>query len=284
MFTSRSASLVNIFSNVILFTLKFFVGIAFSNLSLISEAFNSLIDVLAAIGITVAIWVNDKDPDKNHHFGHSRAESIAGYTVGVLMFILGFQLVVSAILRYLQGDFTQFSELLYLPVAATLVIKVLLYIYIKIILRDNHSPALKANLQDHRNDIVIALGVLLSIFLVGEGYPEADNIISIFIGLYILRTSYDICRESVDQLMGKSADDHLEEKIRDSVISLEPVKKIKNLRTQQLGSKIGVDITVSINISTSFKDSHNIYHLIQDRIYQFSEIQDCTVHLEPYRN
>jgi cation diffusion facilitator family transporter len=281
MYTPKTAGNVNLIANIFLFVIKILTGIAFSNLSLVSEALNSLSDIFSAIGIKVSVGINDKEPDKTHPFGHTRAESIASYTVGILMFVLGLEIILSALESFLKGEFTEYSPILFIPIIITLILKTGLYFYIKKILKNKKSPALKANLQDHKNDIFIAVGVLVGLFFVSMEFFWVDTLVSFLIGLYILKTAFEVAVESVDQLIGKAGDPEIIEEVKKAVLDLPEVLDIRLVRSQQLGSKIGLEITCLINPKTTFEQSHNIHHKIEDEVAKFEDVSECAVHLEP---
>ncbi len=281
MYTPKTAGSINLVANIFLFLIKIIVGVSFSNLSLISEALNSLSDIFSAIGIKISVGINDKEADEAHPFGHTRAESIAGYTVGILMFVLGLEIILSAIESFAKGEFTQYSLVLFVPVLITLFLKLWLYFYTKKILEIKKSPALKANLQDHRNDILIALGVIVGLYFVSLGYFWVDTLVSFLIGLYILKSAFEVGLESVDQLIGKVGDPKIVEEVKKAVLDLPEVIDIRLIRSQQLGSKIGIEITCLIDPKTTFEESHDIHHKIEDEVAKFEDISECAVHLEP---
>lgn len=280
MFSPKFASIINIIVNLVLFISKILIGLAFSNLSLISEAMNSLTDIMAAVGIAFAVKINDKEADSNHPFGHTRAESIASYTVGLLMFILGLNIIYSAFARFFSGEISQFSYFLFLPVFVTLILKTGMYFYVKTVLKTNNSPALKANLQDHRNDILIAITVASGMILLNLGLIWADNVISILLALYIIKAAYQICMESIDQLMGKAGKQEDVDLIKNIILQHPEVKKLKSLRTQTLGSKIQVEATVQLDSKMTIATAHDIYHEIQEKVLLVENVQDCLIHIE----
>lgn len=279
-FSTKTASIANIFVNLFLFSIKFSVGLIFSNLSLTSEAMNSLIDILAAFGIAFAVKINNEKPDEDHLFGHTRAESIASYTVGVLMFVLSLNIIYSGVERFFSGQKSEFGYLSFLPISVTFILKVAMFFYVKKVLKTENSPALKANLQDHKNDVVSILGVGFGVLLMNFGLIWADSVVSILLGFYILKSSIEIARESVDQLMGKKADQKDIDLITKTILEVFEVKKIQNLRTQMLGNKIQVDATVVLDSNLTIEVAHQIYHDLEDKVLALENVQDCVFHIE----
>ena len=93
-------TLIGIFFNTLLFVAKIFVGLLSNSLAVMSDAFNSLTDVISSISIFIAVKVSSKKADEGHPFGHHRAEPTAGLIVAIMAGILGFE---GAVLQ-LDGD------------------------------------------------------------------------------------------------------------------------------------------------------------------------------------
>ena len=279
-FNSKTASVVNLLVNIFLFLFKIIVGYIFSSLSLIGDALNSLTDIIAALGIVVAVRINNKKPDENHPFGHTRAESIAGYTTGVLMILLSFNLTYNGIMGFFGESVVEYNSILFLPILATLLLKMILFVYIHKILKKENSPALKANLQDHKNDILISLMIFIGFILIKFGLVWVDSLMAILLGLYIFKSAISICLDNTNQLMGKRATEEEEEIIKEKILEIQEVLKIKNLKTQLLGSKIQVETTILVDENMSMKQGHKIYHKIAEKVLKLDNILHCTVHLE----
>ena len=89
---ARLATLTGIAGNTILFIVKGTIGVASGSIALLSDAFNSLVDVVASIAIWYSVHVADREPDADHPFGHQRAETIAALAVAIFTAILGFEI------------------------------------------------------------------------------------------------------------------------------------------------------------------------------------------------
>src|SRR3989339_1484509 len=90
---------VGIFLNIILFLAKIIVGLTSNSLAILSDAFNSLTDIISYSAIYIACRISDKKSDTDHPFGHHRAEPIAGLIVAIFAGILSFEILRSAVLN-----------------------------------------------------------------------------------------------------------------------------------------------------------------------------------------
>ena len=278
---SKLASGVNIVVNVFLFFIKIIVGVVFASVSLIADAINSLSDIIAAFFIYVCVRVNDEDPDDTHEFGHSRAENIAGYTVGILMIVLGVSVIKIAVDKLINNQIASYSNFMLGVVAVTFFVKLGMFFFVNYVLKRERSPALQANLKDHLNDMIIILGVLVAIVSIRFGYYYVDPVVGILIGLFILKGGYEIAKENIGYLMGIPADKHLLKKIRNVVEGFDEVLGIDSLKSQYLGSKVQVEVHVAFNKDMSLLKSHDVGNLIRDKVEEIDEVNHCFVHINP---
>jgi len=271
---------INILANIFLATIKGFAGLAFGSISLVSDAINSIGDVLTAIIIHFTIKINNEEPDHNHPFGHTRAESIAGYTIGILMIILAITITKYSLEKLITKSYGTYSILLPYVIGISLAIKLFLYIYTKLSIKGKNTPALSAIASDHLNDILILLGVFIGVLGMKLGYPEIDALIGLLISAIILKTGIVISYENIKQLMGQSAPKEIENKIRKKAEEIPGTLKINKIKTQYLGNQIQTEIEVFFSSKTSIKKAHNIGNKIRDNVESLDEIIDCFVHID----
>jgi len=198
----KKASILNILINVFLVFLNLIIGFLFSSFSFISKGLESLQDVLTAIIIHFSIKLNNKEKDETHPFGHSRTENIVGYSIGMIMVLLGIEIIYYGVNKLNNPNIIEFNFLLFIVVIIALISKLFLYFYIKSVLKTKSSPALKANMEDHFNDILMYIGLFITIIAIKYQYFIVDIIVAILIGIYIMYSGFSICKENVKHLMG----------------------------------------------------------------------------------
>ncbi len=275
----KNIAKINILVNIILFVIKFSIGKIYNSLSILSDSLNSLVDIITALAIFYSIKINEKEADHNHPFGHTRAESIVGYTIGILTVILGLKIIQSSISRIINPVIVTFSYLMFFAVGITVLLKSGLLIFIKTKLKEN-SPALKANMQDHFNDIVISIGVLISVIGIKKGFIILDTITGSLIGLYIIYAGVKISKENIKMLMGEKADEKIVEKIKKIALKCKEVKKVSNIKTQMLGNKVQVEIHIKISKNYNIKKGREIADKVKIAIEKLKEINNCFVYVD----
>src|SRR3970282_1790919 len=98
----RKATIIQIICNTFLFTIKITAGIMSNSLAIISDAVNSLTDIISSVIIFFAVKTSSKQADEGHPFGHHRAEPIAGLIVAIFAGILGFEILHTSILKLME--------------------------------------------------------------------------------------------------------------------------------------------------------------------------------------
>lgn len=279
----KKASYLNIWANIFLFVLNLIVGLLFSTLSLISKAFESVHDILTAIIIHFTIKINNKKPDENHPFGHTRAENIAGYTIGVLMILLSLEVMYVAFEKIVTPEPVIYNNILLYVVIIAFIVKGVLYFYVKSVLKKNKSAALRANMQDHLNDMFMYVGIFIAIVGIKMGYSIIDPIVGLMIGVLIFKSGIDIVKENMKYLMGVAADEKVVERIRKIAMGIEGVLGTNTIRTQYLGSRVQAEVHIELDSKLPLKDSHDIGKNVKFAIENLEDIEDCFVHVDVYK-
>ena len=278
----KKASIINIIANTFLFIIKAFVGLMFGALSILSDAVNSLGDIIAAILVFYSVRVNNLGADHNHEFGHTRAENIAGYTTGILMILLGLYIAKSAIVKLWSKEVVVFNYLMLVVVGVTLVVKLSLYFYIKHTIKNKNSPSLKANMQDHLNDVIVILGVFIAVIGIEYNIWWMDGVVSLLIAGYVLKEGINITLENTEYLMGKRAEDEIIEKIKTNALDFGDVLSVQRVLTQYLGNKIQVEIHIEVDKKLSVVQGHDIGENVKEKIEKIKDINNCFVHVDVY--
>lgn len=103
----RHATIILIICNTFLFAIKITAGIMSNSLAIISDAVNSLTDIIASVIIFFAVKTSSKQADERHPFGHHRAEPIAGLIVAIFAGILGFEILRTSIFKLMERTRTR---------------------------------------------------------------------------------------------------------------------------------------------------------------------------------
>ena len=276
------AGVVGVGGNILLFILKAMTGFAFKSQAMIADAMNSAGDIFSSILTIIGSRISKKPGDDSHNLGHGKAEYLFSLFIAASMILVAGNLIYNNVMNLISKENgIIFSNILIISAIATLITKLLMYIYTRIKYKRIKSILLKANMKDHRNDCIVISFTLASIILSKFGYTTFDNIVGIGIALWIAYTGLDIFKESVNILMDGCVDEETKNKIIDIINKHPEVQRINHLNSIPLGAKymISVSIFVDGNIST-FK-SHKIADTIEKEISSLNNIQLTVVHVNP---
>lgn len=275
---TRNTILGNIFLSVI----KILFGLLSSSTAIIADGIHSLSDVISSIGVIIGFVLSSKEADKEHPYGHDRIESLTALFLSVLLFIVAIGIGYEGIKSIAQKNYSVPGNLAIVAAIISIVSKEAMYWYTIKYAKKLNSSSLKADAWHHRSDSFSSIGALIGIIVAKLGFKMGDPLVSIIICILIIKVSYDICKESIIQLIDQSASDEQVEIIANRILSIEGVIRIDELRTRQYGSKLYVDVEIAVDESLTVKEGHEIAKNVHNKIEEDLNIKHCMVHVNPY--
>lgn len=273
----NSALIVNIF----LFVIKAAAGFISNSIAVISEALNSLTDIISSLAIKRAVTVSNQKPDSNHQFGHNAAQPIAAFIVSVFAFVVGINIVEESIKRIIDPQDIKSIPAVYIVLISTIIIKIVLNRYQAHVGKLFKSPAIKAAAVDSMNDILASSIALLGIVAINLGLKVVDGIAGILVAAFIFKTGYEVGRQNIDYLMGHSAPGEFDRKIKEITLSINGVKGINDLRSHYVGNKFHVEIHIEVDKNHSTQISHDIGNEVRFTLERLEEVHKVFVHVDP---
>jgi len=278
----KTAISILLAGNIFLFLLKLVAGIHSRSIAVLSDAFNSLTDIMASVVVVISMLVALRKPDRDHHYGHHRAEPIAGLVVAVLAFVLGLEVLRQSVLRLL-GEAVQIDEkIALLAMVITIVVKTIMGGTFYLVGRHHRSPALKAAFVDSLNDIMIGLAVIAGIVGVKMGWPATDSLAGFLVGLVVIYSGYRIGRENLDFLMGRAAADHITNAISRAALSVDGVKGLNDIYTHYVGNRIHAEVHIELDASMRTDLAHEIGKKVQFSVEAIEDIYRAFIHIDPH--
>ncbi|HJO01874.1 MAG: cation diffusion facilitator family transporter [Candidatus Woesearchaeota archaeon] len=279
--TKKSAVTVGILGNILLFISKLIIGFLTNSIAIISDALNSLTDIINSIVLFVSVKVGSKSPDKEHPFGHYRSEPIGALIVAVLTIVLGFEVVRIAIDRLINKVTPIFSIHMLLILLITIAVKASMYFYTKAAWKKTKSTALGAFMVDHRNDILIASGAIIG--FIGSNYNLAflDPLVAIFIGLWIIKVGFGIGISNIKFLMGESPKKELLEKIKNVALKVEGVRSIQEVKAHYVGTLVQVELHIMVDRDLTIYRAHTIGRKVEKKVHMLEDVEKAFVHIDP---
>ena len=277
----KRATYLSLIVNLCLFILKIAAGIISNSIAVISDAINSLTDIVSSAAIMYSVKVSLKKPDEEHQFGHNAAQPIAVFLIALFTGIVGINVVEESIKRIISPEKIHVNETVYIVLIITVIVKIILTRYQSRVGNKFKSPALKASAVDSLNDVLATSLSIIAIFLIGLGFPYVDGIAGIIIAFFIFKSGYEIAKENLDYLMGRSAGEHLILEIANRALSIDGVVGMNDLRSHYVGNKFHIEIHIEVDKDISTEISHDIGKKVKYAIQDIEEIQQVFVHIDP---
>ena len=226
---------VGIALNILLFIGKIFAGQLSGSIAVTADAFNNLSDAGSSAVTLLGFRLAGKKPDTDHPFGHGRIEYISGLIVAGLILLMGVELAKSSFDKILHPEAVTFSLMAIAIMAASVCVKVYMWLYNRAVGRKIKSAAMEATATDSLSDTVSTLAVLLAM-LIGKWTGLAvDGYVGLVVALFILFSAYKAAKETLSPLLGQAPDPALVQQIRDIVLSNDTVLGVHDLVVHDYG-------------------------------------------------
>jgi cation diffusion facilitator family transporter len=277
---SQIISNITLACNIFLFFIKTIVGIISNSLALISEAVNSLNDIITSVAIRISVKISSQSPDYNHQFGHHAAQPLACMIIAIFAGVLGITIIQESIKRFLSPPKIIIDFYLYAVLFIAIIIKLSLFFFQKVISKKENSPAIAASGIDSINDVFASLSALLGIYLANYFHPSIDSIAGIIVALFIIKGGYDIAKKNIDYLMHTKASEELIAKIKNEALTTNGVLGVNDLRSHYIGNKLNIEIHIEVNKNITIEKAHNIGKEAQKKIEKIPEINKAFIHID----
>lgn len=280
----RNAALTGIIGNTFLTVFNIAVGIISGSYALIAEGEHTLSDVATSIIAYVGFKFANKPADAEHPLGHGRAEAISGLIIVVFLALVAYEIISGAIRKlFFSQTITAPSELAGVMAIIGIITNLIMSQTIISIGKNIHSPAIVADGQHQRVDILSSLAILIGVIVSRLGYTKVDAIIGFFIGLVVVKTAFEVGKDNIDNIMGKVPSKELIENIKKEALSVKGVYGIHDIRVNYLGSYATVTFHIELDPNLSLNESHIIVHQVQNRVEnKIDIIHGVTAHACPY--
>lgn len=275
------ASWANVLGNAVKIVVEGAVGVAFGSVALIADAAHSLADLVASI--VVLVWGDTRfeDPDANHPHGHARIEPLTALFVGVVIVILGLNLLYESAQGLLYGTEATFSYVLLGAVAFAMVDMYLVYRYTERVNADLESIALTALAKDCLNDLYTSAAVLVGVVGLMVGYPMLDPIAGGLVSVLVVYQGVEIARENVDYLTGAAASPQKRAEITRTLYDHPEVVGVHDLTVFYDGTVLEVEVHVEVDGEMPFRRAHDVESALVSRLRSVESVGDAHVHLDP---
>ena len=280
---SRLAGWSIVIATVVL-GLKFAAWWVTGSVALYSDALESVVNVVTAALAWVAIRISHRPADKQHPFGHHKAEYFSAVVEGVLIVIAALLIFREAVVALYRP---QALEAPLVGMGINFVAAAINAYWAWLLIsagRRARSPALQADGRHILVDVITSAGVLVGLTLVlVTGWQPIDSIIAIAVGINVLWEGWKVISNSVDGLMDSAVPDPLATEIRQTIIAnADGALEVHDIKTRGAARVTFIEFHLVVDGAMNVADSHAICNRIEAALAEVIGEVQVIIHVEPH--
>ncbi len=282
--TAIRTTYFSIIGNTLLALTKGIAGTLGNSYALVADAIESTTDIFSSFLVLFGIKYSNRPADKNHPYGHGRAEPL------ITFLVVGFLITSATIIAY--ESIINIRTPHQLPKAWTLIVLGAIIIWKEISYRlvikksiDTNSSSLRADAWHHRSDALTSIAAFIGIsvaLIMGPGYETADDWAALFASGFILYNSYLIFRPALGEIMDEHFHDDLVAQIRTEAMKVDGIIDTEKCFVRKAGMKFHIDLHATVDANITVKEGHEIAHKLKDTLrQQIPVLGHVLIHVEP---
>jgi cation diffusion facilitator family transporter len=265
---------------------KIAAGVFGHSHALVADGVESTADLISSLIVWRGVVVASEPPDKEHPYGHGKAEPLAVAVVSTILMFAALWILISAI-RDILTPHKNPAPFTLVVLVVVMLIKELLFRYAAREGAEIQSSIVNADAWHHRSDAVTSLFAFvgISVALVGgTGYEAADDYAAILAAGVIAWNGWRLFRPAMDELMDIAPDPKFAEKISGAALAVAGVECVEKCLVRKMGNQYQVDMHIEVEPDMTVQEAHGIAHEVKDEIRRrVPSVRDVLVHVEPKR-
>jgi len=268
--------------NVAVAVVKAVFGIMAGSVSMVADALHSGFDSFSNVVGIVAMHLAGKPPDPEHPYGHGKIETLGTLVIGAMLLLTAAGILLEGYGRLITPVTPEITPITVGVMVGTLITNIIVSTYERRKGEEYQSQILIADSLHTRSDVFVSTAVLGGFLAIRLGYPAADPIIALGIGLLIARMGVGILYEAAEVLidsMNLPCDPAL---VRAVVMDTPGVAGYHDFRCRGKPGEIFADIHVTVDPALSIARAHAISEEVEQRLKEtVPGLAEVVVHIEP---
>ena len=274
----KKTARLSVIYNTILIIMKLAVGIITNSVSILSEAIHSSLDLVAAIIAFFSVRISGIPADKEHPFGHGKAENVSGVIEALLIFVASAWIIAEAVKKIIHPGEAVSLGLGSVVMLISAIINAFVSHRLYKVAKKTNSVALEADALHLKTDVFTSLGVAVGLLLIAvTGIHLLDPIIAIMVACFILYESFQLLRKAFNPLLDTSLSDEEIEKVESILASMNV--RYHDLRTRAAGHQRFIEFHLDAHPEETIEKIHRQCDAIEEKLS--AEFQDLSVVIHP---
>ncbi|AIS53624.1 CDF family cation-efflux transporter FieF [Vibrio coralliilyticus] len=252
------------------------------SVSLLASLIDSMLDIGASLVNLIVIRYSLRPADREHTFGHGKAESLAALAQSMFISGSAIFLILNGVDRFFRPQVLHAPEYgVYVSMFA-IVVTFGLVMFQKRVVRVTGSQAIAADSLHYQSDLYMNAAIMLALGLSWMGLSQADAIFAIAIGLYILFSAFKMVMSAIQTLLDRQLPDEELEQIKVCCMEVEGVLGVHQLRTRLSGPTRFIQLHLEMEDQIPLIEAHRISDQVENQLLELFPHADVLIHQDPY--
>ncbi len=277
----KRAGILGIALNILLAAGKIAFGAVAGAVSVVADGLNNLTDCGSNIVSVIGFKVSGKPADKEHPFGHRRAESVSALVIAVIILAVAAELAVQSVESIFSDEKTVFSYGLAAVLGAAVLIKLFMFAMNRALYKEFSAETFKATATDSLSDAIATAAVLISLIISHYTGADLDGYMGVAVAVFIAFSGASILKETVSHLLGRAADADTVKSLKAQICAFDGVHGVHDVAIHDYGGeKRYATAHVEVDSHMPLMAAHDLADQIEKAAEQKTGIA-LTVHIDP---
>jgi len=262
-----------------LIIIKMIAYVFTGSVAILSSLIDSFLDLIASAINLFAVKHALVPADHDHRYGHGKAEAIAGLVQAAFITGSSIFLIFEAVNRFYHQQPVENGTVGIVVMVITILLTGILVKFQRYVVTNTGSIAITADSLHYVGDLLLNSSVIVALILtIYFDWQMADPIFALLIAAFILKSAWEIIRQSLAQLMDQELPDDLREKIKMIVLQHPEVLNMHELRTRSSGRQIFIQLHLEMDGELKLREAHQIANEVEVEIYKEFPNAEVIIH------
>jgi len=264
--------------NATLSIFQIIVGVMTGSKGLLADGIHSGTDVLTSVMVIITVGLSERKSDEKHPWGRGKSEFLGAVFAYALLLYISIMILIDSSKAILSGHVHPPHGAAFFCAVVAILANYILSSYGLCVGKKLNSPAMIANANENRSDMIASIAVAIGILLANCGFPILDPIAALIVGLMIGRMAITLGSSALKNLIDESLPAEKKALLERVALQYKEVKGINYLHTRRVGQQAWIDMEIIIDSKRSVKEGHAIAREVRAALLRrFIQIKEVTI-------
>lgn len=275
------SGLIGIVINTIFSAVKIVMGAVSGSIAISADGVNNLFDASSAVIASISAKVSAKKADKEHPYGHGRFEYISALVIGLIIVLVGVELMKRSFVAIRSGERGSFGAAEIVIMTVSVVVKMWIVGYNKFVDKKYDSAVNVAVAVDAKNDVAGSLLILACLVIEMNWGHAVEPFGGLVLSGYVMFSGYGVLRDMVNKLLGTEPTSELKKEMERILRSDDRIKDVTHWHMHEYGvGEIYATVDVSMRADKTLKEAHDVIDVFEKQVQSELGVH-LTIHVDP---